>query len=192
MRSLFLSGLLISFHLSFSQDQHRNSAAKNQTNMQAKWFGFKVGYNKSRVRGYDSNGNKTGFIGDELYGGFFIDAHLNNKINLGGEALFSWTDEYHFIEVPLHLRYKLTTKWNVFAGPKFDYILETANSFAGIGYQFKNFGVSGELGMQYNITNSFFAETRYARSFTEQVTDFLLDINKGKRNTFRIGLGIKF
>ena len=154
--------------------------------------GFKAGYNHSVVNGRETNGQKTGFIGDELYAGFFTDITLSKEVNLGGELLFSWTDEYHFIEIPIHLRYKLHTKWNLFAGPKLDFILEEGNNPSETGYIFKSPGLSGELGIQYSILKNFFAEIRYARSFSKQITDLLLDINEGKRNTFRIGLGIKF
>jgi hypothetical protein len=195
MRVLLTILLLTSFDICFSQNNRTAPAAlsnpKKNTgkNFHKYRFGFKGGYNHSVVNGKELNGAKTGYIGDELYGGFFSDILLNDKLNIGNDLLFSWTDSYHFIELPVHIKYKFSAKWIGFAGPKIDYI---ADDPLKDGYKFKKTGISGELGAQYNITNSFFAEARYARSFTGQITDLLLDINHGKRNTFRAGLGIKF
>ncbi len=155
-------------------------------------FGFKGGYNKSIVDGKEPDGTKTGYIGYELYGSFFADTELNNILNLENEILFSYTDDYHFIEIPVHLKYRIKQKWFVLAGPKLDFIADNDNDDFEAGYRFKNFGVSGELGLQYHFSKRFFAETRYSRSFTSQIDDLVLDIYNGKRHTFRIGLGIKF
>src|SRR5262245_56402943 len=97
-------------------------------------YGFKAGLNHSMVRGYETNGAKTGFTGDELYTGFFADLKLNAEAILEGELLFSWTDEYHFIEIPAHLKYKLANRWSIFAGPKLDIILEDGNHPDETGY----------------------------------------------------------
>ena len=153
-------------------------------------FGFKGGYNKSIVDGKEPDGTETGYIGYELYGGFFADTQLSQHWNIENEILFSYTDDYHFIEIPLHMKCRIMEKWFVMAGPKLDFIADDDNEEPG--YRFKNFGVSGELGIQYHFTKRFFAETRYSRSFTAQVDDLQLDIYGGKRHTFRIGLGIKF
>lgn len=155
-------------------------------------FGFKGGYNKSIVDGKEPDGTATGYIGYELYGSFFADTELNSKWNLENEILFSYTDNYHFIEIPVHLKYRIKQKWFVLLGPKLDFIADNDNDDFEAGYRFKNFGVSGELGIQYNFTKRFFAETRYSRSFTAQIDDLGLDIYGGKRHTFRIGAGIRF
>ena len=155
-------------------------------------FGFKGGFNKSIVDGKEPDGTKTGYIGYELYGSFFADTELNKTLNLENEILFSYTDDYHFIEIPVHLKYRIKQKWFVLAGPKLDFIADNDNDDFEAGYRFKNFGVSGELGLQYHFSKRFFAETRYSRSFTSQIDDLVLDIYNGKRHTFRIGLGIKF
>ena len=155
-------------------------------------FGFKGGYNKSIVDGKEPDGTDTGYIGYELYGSFFADTELNNKWNLENEILFSYTDDYHFIEIPVHLKYRIEKKWFILLGPKLDFIADNDNDGFEGGYRFKNFGVSGEIGVQYSFTKRFFAETRYSRSFTSQIDDLALDIYGGKRHTFRIGLGLRF
>jgi hypothetical protein len=155
-------------------------------------FGFKGGLNHSVVDGKDSLGGKTGYIGNELYSGFFADSRISQKINFENELLFSWTDDYHFIEVPLHLKYKFSEKWAAFIGPKLDFIVDDDNDPFESDYKFRNFGVSLDLGIQFNISNRFFAEARYSRSSTEQITSKSFDINDGRRNTYRIGGGVRF
>lgn len=153
-------------------------------------FGFKGGYNKSKVSGKELDGSKTGYVGGEVYGGFFSDTELTNRLNFENELLFSFTDDYHFLEIPIHLKYRIKEKWFLLMGPKLDFIIDNDN--VETGYRFKNFGVSGELGLQYHFWKRFFAETRNSRSFTSQIDDLGLDIYGGKRHTFRFGVGIKF
>jgi len=155
-------------------------------------FGFKGGLNRSIVNGVEPNGSKTGYIGIELYGCFFADTELTEKLNFENEILFSYTDDYHFIEVPLHLKFRVREKWFVLVGPKLDFIVDDDNDPLESNYRFKNFGVSGDFGVQYHFAKRFFAEVRYSQSFTSQIDDLELEIYDGKRNTFRIGLGIRF
>jgi len=164
----------------------------NAQNEKKTIFGFKGGYNKSIVDAKELNGTESGYIGYELYGGFFADTELNKNFNLENELLFSYTDDYHFIEIPIHLKYRIKRKWFIMLGPKLDFIADNDNDDFEAGYRFKNFGVSGELGIQYHFSKRFFVETRYSRSFTSQIDDLALDFYGGKRHTFRIGLGIKF
>jgi hypothetical protein len=155
-------------------------------------FGFKGGLNHSVINGKDSIGGKTGYIGTELYAGFFSDSRLSSKWNLENELLFSWTDDFHFVEIPIHLKYKFTNKWGAFAGPKMDIIVDNDNDPFESYYSFRNFGVSADVGIQFNFLNRLFAEGRFSKSFTRQIANHFLDINGGKRNTFRIGAGVKF
>ena len=177
---IFVSLVLLSFFNFYAQSETKTT------------FGFKGGYNKSIVDGREPDGTRTGYIGYELYGSFFADTQLNKNWNLENEILFSFTDDYHFIEIPVHLKYRIKEKWFILLGPKLDFIADNDNDYFEAGYRFKNFGVSGELGVQYHFTKRFFAETRYSRSFTAQIDDLVLDIYGGKRHTFRIGAGIKF
>ena len=155
-------------------------------------FGFKGGYNNSILKGKELNGSKTGYTGYELYGGFFSETSINTNLSFENELLFSYTDNYHFIEFPFHLKHKIYSKGNIFIGPKLDFIADNDNDYFESGYRFKNFGVSADVGAQYNFTKRLFVEVRYSKSFTKQVDDLVLEIYGGKRNTFRVGLGVKF
>ena len=155
-------------------------------------FGFKGGLNNSELKGFDLSGQKTRYSGIELYASLFSDTELNKTLNLQNELLFSWTDVYHFIEVPIHIKYTLSSKFKVFAGPKLDFILDDDDNFQHKDFQFKNFGISVEVGTQFKLTKRFFTEIRYSKSFTEQIDDSFLGIYQGKRNALRAGLGINF
>lgn len=155
-------------------------------------FGVKVGFNNSIVRGHELDGDKTGYDGYEFYAGFFADSKLNKSLNLEYELIYSYTDLYYFIEIPLHLKFNIVKKWNIFAGTKIDLIINDDNSIFESQYKFRNFGVSGEIGMQYLFTPRFLIEIRYSNSFVKQINDFGLEILNAKRNTFRIGVGFRF
>jgi len=156
-------------------------------------FGVKGGLNLSYVLGSELDGELTRYSGTELYVSLFSDTELNENWNLENELLFSYTDDYHFLEIPLHLKYKFEKKWAVFLGPKLDFILDNDNDyFESQNYRFKNFGVSLELGTQYNFNKTFFIEIRFSKGLTEQIDDLVLEVLNSKRNTLRIGLGVRF
>lgn len=151
-------------------------------------FGLKAGLNRSVVNGKELDGTATGFIGLELYVSFFIDNELNKKWRFENEILFSFTDDYHFIEIPLRMKYQIHKKIILTAGPKLDFILNNDDEI----YDFNNFGVSVEMGMQYELTKRIISEFRYSLGLLPQINDFVLDIYDGRRNTIRLGLGYRF
>lgn len=151
-------------------------------------FGLKGGLNRSVINGKELDGTATGFIGLELYISFFIDNELNQKWRFENEILFSFTDDYHFLEIPLRLKYKIHKKIFITAGPKLDFVLNNDDEI----YDFNNFGVSVEIGMQYEITKRIISEFRYSLGLLPQINDFALEMYDGKRNTIRLGLGYRF
>lgn len=158
------------------------------------YFGLKGGLNRSNIEGKDLDNSFTGFTGTELYGSFFADTELSRNWRLENELLFSWTDEYHFIEIPIHIKRRILENWFFFLGPKFDFLLENSNDggYFEAGYKFNNFSVSADAGIQYYFGSRFLAEARYSRGFIAQVDDLILDIYEGKRHTLRLGLGVMF
>lgn len=151
-------------------------------------FGLKAGLNRSVVNGKEPDGTPTGFIGLELYVSFFIDNELNEKWRFENEILFSFTDDYHFIEIPLRLKYQVHKNILLTAGPKLDFVLNNDNQI----YDFNNFGVSVEMGIQYKLTKRIISEFRYSAGLLPQINDYVLDIYDGRRNTTRLGLGYRF
>ena len=145
-------------------------------------------HNKSVINVKELDGTATGFIGLELYVSFFIDNELNEKWRFENEILFSFTDDYHFIEIPLRLKYQIYKKIILTAGPKLDFVLNNDDE----NYDFNNFGVSVEVGIQYELTKRIISEFRYSLGLLPQINDFALDIYDGRRNTIRLGLGYRF
>lgn len=151
-------------------------------------FGFKAGVNSGLIIGTMLNGEESYFSEVDLYASFFVDTQLNEKWNLENEILFSYTGWYHFAEIPVHLKYKFSPKFNILFGPKLDFLIGNVSDYEN--RISKYYGVSLEIGTQYKINNRFFVELRYAKSFTKQFDIF--DFLDGKRNTLRLGMGVNF
>jgi hypothetical protein len=153
-------------------------------------FGIKGGFNHTVINGYETNGTKTGFTGSSVYGAFFSETHIGSSTFLVNELLFSWTNDWHFIEIPIHIRQMLSPKLAVFLGPKLDLAADkfdnTKNSKSGF------IGVSIEAGTQLNLTKRIFAEGRYSIGLSKQFRDESFDINDGQRNNLRFGIGFRF
>lgn len=152
-------------------------------------FGLKAGYNRSDVTGEQTNGEPTGYLGSEAYIGLFSESKLSENWFLGNEITFSFTDTYHYLEMPVFVKVRLFERWKVFAGPRLDFIITNYDSSA---YEFNTFGYSVEAGVEFKINRKSFIELRYAIGLKEQINDFFFDINNGSRNTFRIGIGFRF
>ena len=177
MKKLLLSSVIFITFFTAIHSQEQNQFTKNQTT-----FGFKGGLNQS----YISANNTPGYQGLEFYGGFFSETRLSEKWSFQNELLFSFTDDYHFIEVPLFLKYNFNEKLSLFVGPKLDFLVDEVSD----GEKFDPLGLSLEIGVQYNFAKRFFVEGRYGYSFTNQV-DFG-EFYSGARRTLRFGVGYKF
>lgn len=164
------------------------SICLSSQNKKTMTFGFKGGLNNSYVIGE----NKDYFTGIELYASFFSDIELNHTFNLQNELLFSYTDDFHLIEIPVLLKYKFNKKWGLFLGPKLDFILDNDSTDLDFRYRFKKVGFSLSIGTQYNISKRFFGELRYGYGFTKQIDDLVLELFNSKRRTIRLGFGFNF
>lgn len=154
-------------------------------------FGIKGGLNHSRVHGFETNGKKTGYIGTELYGSLFASTRIDATTFFDTGLLFSYTNDYHFIEIPVHIKLMLAKKINLFLGPKLDIVADNLVQ-NNEGYRFHTFGVSLETGTEFYFTKRLFADFRYSIGLTKQINDLFLDINNAKRNTLRLGAGFRF
>lgn len=153
-------------------------------------FGMKGGIDFANVNGEDPSGNKTGFVGTTLYGGFFGEQRLAGSSWLKSELFFSWVDEWHFLEATLQVRQELNGHFSAFLGPKLDYALDKGNPDKYCEH--KTWGLSLDTGIQYNIFGRFFAEGRYTFGISKQYSDSFLDINEGQKNHLRFGIGLRF
>jgi hypothetical protein len=172
--------LLISI-TAFAQDNQRRQATTR--------FGFKAGFNRSDITGKTTNGEKTGYIGGELYAGFFSETIFSPRCKFAQELLFSWTNDYHFIEIPLLVHYRINERWSTFGGLRLDVVAD--NDEPGWA-TFQHVGFSPEAGVQFVFLKRFCAEFRHAAGLIPQVNDHSFDINNGRRNTTRVGVGFYF
>ncbi len=175
--SLLIISLLVFNHL-YAQ-------AENKTR-----FGLKGGLNHTVINGIETDGDKTGFIGSSIYGAFFTDFRIGATTFFNTELLFSWTNDWHFIEIPLHLQQMINPRLGMFIGPKFGFsankIDKQKEDKSGV------LGLSVETGAQYNFSRRLFAEGRYSIGLSRQFRDELFDINEGRRNNLRFGIGFRF
>ena len=154
------------------------------------WLGIKGGFNHTVINGVETNGNKTGFVGSTIYGGLFTENHIGSTTLLMNELLFSWVNDWHFIEATVHLKQMLNDQAAVFLGPKLDF---AADRFSNQKQSKSGFvGISIETGAQYYFSKHFFAEGRYSIGLSRQFRDVFFDINDGRRNNLRFGLGFRF
>ncbi len=160
-----------------------NRAEKKKTS-----FGLKGGLN----HGYIIAENKDYYSAFEVYGGFFTDTRLTDKLSLQNELLFSYDYNYYFIELPILLKYNIAEKWGVFLGPKPNYMFTDVPNIENSGFKNKKFGVSATVGVQYTIFKRLFGELRYAHGLTKQIDDPFLPLPNAKRHTLRIGIGYTF
>ncbi len=156
-------------------------------------FSIKSGVNNSSTNGNDSQGQRSGYLGTEAYGGLFLEKTVSENGSFEIGALISWTDIYTFLETPVVYKYHILKKWHVFSGVRIDFLLNPEEDLNQRGSEvINNIGFGIPIGVQYDISNTFFAETVYNFGFTKLASDNVLDILFARRNTFRVGVGYKF
>lgn len=153
-------------------------------------FGFKAGLNHGVINGVETTGKKTGFTGTSAYGAFFSEIPIGLTTFLQNELLFTWTNDWHFIEIPFFIKQKLSNKWSVFLGPKLDIVADKFDKTDGNTSDL--FGISVETGGQFYLSKKIFVEGRYAIGLSKQFRDPFFDINDGRRNNLRFGIGLIF
>lgn len=152
-------------------------------------YGIKAGWNYSNVNAIDENGEPSGYLSgiiDEIYGGVVIEKQISPKSFVQIVPTVSFTDAVTFIELPLYYKYNFYNKFSVLIGPKLNYIPdEQFNSF----YYFRNrFGISGDIGLEYKISDHFTVEGTYSKGFTKQFDQIVLTYYEARRDVYRIGV----
>lgn len=148
-------------------------------------FGFKTGLNIFDMYGDDEKGEPTGVIGNTMYISFYGERRLSGRYFLSSEALYSWAESAHFIEIPLFLKWRAFHRFFIMGGPKMD-VLVYAYTKDPNPIKF-----SIEIGAMYYPTKRLFLESRYSYGFSNHLgeQDFM---EIWRRNTFRLGLGLQF
>ncbi|WP_053992437.1 outer membrane beta-barrel protein [Mangrovimonas sp. TPBH4] len=176
---IFLFSLFLGLtQFTFSQEKSQDYQLHTTT------FGFKAGLNQSFI--VPGHYSIDGYQGLELYGGFFSETRLTERWSFQNELVFSYTDEYLFLEIPLVMKYHITDKFSAFGGAKIDLILNDELTKEHL----RRMGVSLEIGVQYDFSRKFFAEARFGYGLVDQI--YIEDFYGGYRNTLRVGVGYKF
>jgi len=153
-------------------------------------FGIKGGFNHTVIKGFETDGDRTGFIGSTAYGTLFVEKSIASNMFVSGGLTFSWVNDWHFLEIPVHFRLLLNRRVSVFGGPKLDISADRFDPQKESTS--KLFGISTEFGSQYSFKDHLFVEAAYSFGLSKSINDAFFDINNARRNNFRIGVGYQF
>jgi opacity protein-like surface antigen len=177
MKNLCFTTLLICF-ISFATAQ--DSTNVDNKNFQ---FGLRHGYSLSDISdGYNVLSETN------LYVGAFFETKLSKRLSLQLETNYSRSA---LLEIPLLLKYKITDKFQLYAGPQLDLSLGNNNRN---GFEDEDFGASLVFGLQYNMSKHWFVEARYTYGISDQFifNEFSTVPSFGNKQSFGVGLGYKF
>lgn len=150
-----------------------------QTNAQ-EGFAAKAGFNNVSVNVdtgglFSASDSELGFY---LGGGYNFE--LDEKFDIEPSLLFSFVSDLTSLYIPVMGKYKISEKFNVQAGPQFNYLLEDVND--------GKLGLDLAVGAAYNIDSTWFVEARYGFEISRG-GDFGDSVSI---NTFTIGAGYRF
>jgi opacity protein-like surface antigen len=200
----WISSLLISLLLC------TNKTSAQSSDSSFKRFGFQIGINLS-----DMNFNtgdpaptikenaswQTGFTF-----GFQLKVPLAKKLILQPEYSFSQrngsdqsiatTYAINYFSLPVLLNYKLSSRFNLLAGPQFE-ITTSASSVsngesADITHDVEERGIGIVGGLEFTIINSFFLSARYLQGLNHVGIGQRSDVKEFKYQTFFLTVGVRF
>ncbi|GEN76241.1 hypothetical protein [Chryseobacterium hagamense] len=152
-------------------------------------YGIKAGWNYSNVNAVDEKGEPSGYVSDiidEAYAGFILKKQISSKSYLQVAPTVSYTESVTFVELPIYYKHDFYRKFSFIIGPKLNYIPdEQYNNF----YYFrKRFGISGDIGLNYKISDHFMIESSFSKGFTKQYDDLILTYYQARRDVYKLGL----
>ncbi|KAA0130403.1 PorT family protein [Chryseobacterium sp. SN22] len=152
-------------------------------------YGIKAGWNYSNVNAVDEDGESSGYLSDvidEAYAGFVLEKQISKTSYLQAAPTVSYTESVTFVELPIYYKYNFYRKFSFIIGPKLNYIPdEQYNNF----YYFRRrFGISGDIGLNYRVSNHFILEGSFSKGFTKQFDQLILTYYQAKRDVYRVGI----
>ena len=157
-------------------------------------FGFRAGLNLSDLTILSSYYNNEGdgtYATTTLYGIFYSNFRLNNRLSLQPELGFTYSEDLIFVEVPLFLNYDFSNKFTGFMGPKYSY-LTNENYNNSLFTTRSSFSV--DLGVRYKFISKFFIDATFSFPLTTQKQTYFNNFNtvRYSRNELRFGVGYRF
>lgn len=125
-------------------------------------FGIKYGLSFNDLKENRSSNYQT-----SLYAGLQFVKSLSNKYDLQVEANYSKLLNFHFVEVPVLLKFNAFDALNVYSGIQLEFPINDGNSFYSSNNKFA--GASLILGLEYKIYKHWFIEARYAFGLTDNL-----------------------
>lgn len=182
-KTIILFGLLFSV-IGYSQEDTPKTT-----------FGIKAGLNFSNLYAYSKIGGYT--VRDNIipttnaFGGFYANFPLTEKLSIQPELLVSYAEDFIFVEVPLHLNYKIGKKLDLVFGPKMNYLADEA---IGNSIYSTRSAISFDAGLKYWLTKRVSLEALYSQGITSHKENNLLSLEKSNyyRNEYRVSLGYRF
>lgn len=128
------------------------------------------------------------FEGLNFYGGAFMENKLSEKFSLKSELNFSRAqgNGYSFLEVPISLKYKINNDFSLKTGLQANYVFEDKNQY-NITNINENLGLDATLGLEYNLSEKWYLDTKYIYRTTKQFKS-----PQVRMNVFRLGVGFRF
>jgi len=176
MKKLFFTIALVSFCL--------------MVNAQESKFGITAGYQSTSINisggGLDLSADASGF-----FLGFISQFSVSENLSIQPELHFSSVSDdgesVGDLIIPVMLKFYVLEKFNLMAGPQFDYLIE--DDTEGI----KKFGMGLGLGLGYDISENISIGARYSLGF-DRIDDEGIDLDGAsiKINVLQLGLSYSF
>tara|TARA_B110000238_G_scaffold41884_1_gene44714 strand:- start:8 stop:532 length:525 start_codon:yes stop_codon:yes gene_type:complete len=150
-------------------------------------FGITTGFHNLSIK-LDGLGMTESASGQGFFVGVTSDFSLSDKLSLQPQLQFATSseegDSVEQLILPIMLKYHVTEKFNLLAGPQLDYLLSDSESLNAIG-----FGLG--FGAGFDFSEKIFVSTRYVLGLSNRFADVPSEISL-RFNTFQIGLGYRF
>ncbi len=146
-------------------------------------FGVKAGVDlataKTEISGFSISSSETGF-----YIGGLAEIGLSDKLAFQPEVLYVSIEEFDQLSIPLMVKFLVSEKFNLLAGPSLSYLLDSEEGMKSL-----NYAVEG--GAAFNITENFFVEARYNYGLANLIEDAPSGFSSKISGLF-LGVGYKF
>ncbi len=159
-------------------------------NAQENSYGVTAGFQSTSLNlslgSISENSTDSGyFIG--LFAEFSLSENLSLQPEFHYSCIFNDGESLSDLIIPVLLKYNISEKFNVMAGPQFDYITD------GDIENFKKFGLGLGVGLGYDITDNILISSRYSFGISNRVDmpEIPADFT-AKFNILQIGLGYRF
>ena len=116
-----------------------------------------------------------------------VNTKLSNKWSFENKLQVSYTNYFNQIEIPITLKFNITDKLSLFAGPKINY-MKVTDVFNVTPY--KNFSIMAQTGARYDFTKDFFGEIKYEYDLINNKNNYNV-IPKG-RSGLKLGGRLRF